>query len=148
MPVARGRLCKKCGADEWNARRGRTDWYCAACNRLKSAERADLNGGALKLLDKAKERAKTAGLDFNITLEDIEAVWPVDGKCPALGIVLKRGKGQMHDASPTLDRLNPEWGYTRDNIAVLSMAANRTKNNARASDLEKIAAWMRSRGLD
>jgi hypothetical protein len=44
--------------------------------------------------------------------------------------------------------LNPEWGYVKDNIVVLSHAANRIKNNARASDLEKIAAWMRSRGLD
>ncbi len=102
----------------------------------------------MKLYDKAKERAKSTGVEFSLTIADIEAVWPKDGKCPALGIVLKKGKGQHQDASPTLDRLNPAWGYTRDNIAVLSFIANRTKNNARASDLEKIAAWMRSRGLD
>jgi hypothetical protein len=102
----------------------------------------------MKLLDKAKERAKSTGVDFSLTIEDIEAVWPADGKCPALGLTLMKGKGHMHDASPTLDRLNPAWGYTRDNIAVLSLAANRAKNNARASELERIAAWMRSRGLD
>lgn len=54
----------------------------------------------------------------------------------------------MQDASPTLDRLNPAWGYTPTNIAVLSLAANRIKSNGTATELERIAAWMRSRGLN
>ncbi len=78
----------------------------------------------------------------------MKAAWPEDGKCPALGIELKRGVEKSQDASPTLDRLNPLWGYTPTNIAVLSLAANRIKSNGRASELERIAAWMRSRGLD
>lgn len=147
MAESLGATCHKCGADEWNRRKN--GWrYCAACNRRASAERADLNGGALKLFEKAKARAKDGDLNFNITVQDIEAAWPADGKCPVLGIELKRGKGSSQDASPTLDRVNPEWGYVRDNIAVISNRANRMKNNARASELERIATWMRSRGLD
>lgn len=87
-------------------------------------------------------------MECSITLDDVKAVWPVDGKCPALGIELKRGSKKSQDSSPTLDRLNPLWGYTPTNIAVLSLAANRIKSNGRASELERIAAWMRSRGLD
>jgi hypothetical protein len=100
------------------------------------------------MLDNAKERAKRQGVECSITLADVLAEWPADGKCPALGIELRRGVGAAHNASPTLDRLNPMWGYTPTNIAVLSMAANRIKSNGRASELERIAAWMRSRGLD
>jgi hypothetical protein len=141
-----GRPCAKCGADEWGARKERP--YCAPCDRKKSALRAASSGGAQRLLDKAKERAKKQNVDFSITLDDVKAAWPADGKCPALGIELKRGVGKMQDSSPTLDRLNPMWGYTPTNIAVLSLAANRIKSNGRASELERIAAWMRSRGLD
>lgn len=102
----------------------------------------------MRLYDKAKSRAKLSGIEFKLTVDDIRAVWPADGRCPALGIELKQGVGSMVDGSPTLDRLNPAWGYTPDNIVVLSNAANRIKNNARATELEQIAAWMRSRGLD
>lgn len=102
----------------------------------------------MRLLDRAKQRSKENGIECSITLDDIRAAWPADGRCPALGIELKQGKGKMQDASPTLDRLNPAWGYTPNNIAVISLAANRIKSNGRASELEQIAAWMRSRGLD
>ncbi len=81
-------------------------------------------------------------------MNDILAVWPKDDKCPALGVPLSVGKQNHHDGSPTLDRLNNDWGYVPGNIAVISYAANRAKGNMRAQDLERIAAWMRSEGLD
>lgn len=95
----------------------------------------------------ARNRARADGLSFTITPEDIRAAWPVDGKCPALGIRLEPGRGVSQDMSPTLDRLNPEWGYIPGNIAVISYAANRAKGNMRADELEKVATWMRGRGL-
>lgn len=98
--------------------------------------------------ESAKTRAQKKDVPFAITVDDVIAVFPADGMCPVLGIELKRGEGKIAESSPTLDRLNPEWGYVADNIVVISNTANRIKNNARASDLEKIAAWMRSRGLD
>lgn len=81
-------------------------------------------------------------------MADVDAVWPHDGKCPALGIPLVAGKGVQHDGSPTLDRLVNAWGYEPGNIAVISLAANRTKGNMRARDLDAVATWMRSKGLD
>lgn len=95
----------------------------------------------------AKRRAEEQGITFTVTVEDIRAEWPRDGRCPALGIPLTFGPGVSHDASPTLDRLNAEWGYEKGNIAVLSMAANRAKGGLRAEDLERIAGWMRGKGL-
>lgn len=100
------------------------------------------------MLASAKRRAKTQGEDFRITVEDIIAVWPEDDRCPALGLAMSPGEKDHHDASPSLDRMNNAWGYLPGNIAVISYAANRTKGKMRAQELERIAAWMRSVGLD
>lgn len=97
----------------------------------------------------AKRRAKTKGVAFTVTLDDVRAAWPADGRCPVLGIPLVRGTGgKAHDASPTLDRMNNAWGYEKDNICVISFRANAAKRSMRASELESVAAWMRGRGLD
>lgn len=86
-------------------------------------------------------------MPFTITEADVAAAWPLDNRCPALGLVLKHGVKKMQDASPTLDRKNDEWGYVPGNIAVISAAANRAKGKLTAEELGRIAAWMRSRGL-
>lgn len=62
-------------------------------------------------------------------------------------MVLRQGKVTITDASPTLDRVNPAWGYVPGNIAVISYAANRAKGAMSANDLSKIADWMRAVGL-
>lgn len=80
-------------------------------------------------------------------MEDIERVWPKDNRCPVLGLRLRSGAGAVADESPTLDRLLPEWGYAPDNIAVISMKANRAKSNCTATQIELLAKWMRKNGL-
>lgn len=88
------------------------------------------------------------GAEFGITIEDIRDVLPKDMKCPALGVAMEAGKkGRPTDVSPTLDRLNNDWGYVPGNIAVISYAANRAKGGMCAAELERIAAWMRAKGL-
>jgi hypothetical protein len=97
---------------------------------------------------KAKDRARKQGTAFTISVDDVRAVWPSNGRCPVLGIALARAEGRLNDGSPSLDRLNAAWGYEPGNIAVISNKANRAKNNLRASELEKIVRWMRQNGLD
>lgn len=65
-----------------------------------------------------------------------------------LGLTLARGRGKMQDASPTLDRLNSQWGYEPGNIVVISLRANRAKGALTAHELTQIADWMRSKGLE
>ena len=51
--------------------------------------------------------------------------------CPILGIPLFRKKGRGYaDNSPSLDRIKPELGYVTGNVVIVSMRANRIKNNA------------------
>lgn len=99
------------------------------------------------LLHLAKQRATRRGQPFSLTVDDVKAVWPADGMCPVLGIELRKAGVRSTDQSPTLDRLNNAWGYEPGNVAVVSMRANRIKGNASASELERVAGWMKSRGL-
>jgi hypothetical protein len=94
----------------------------------------------------AKGRAKKSGVEFTIKPEDIKAVWPLDGRCPVLGITLEHnfdnGKGHAV-SSPSLDRIKPEKGYVIGNIVVMSMRANRIKSNeTNWRDLVRVASWM------
>lgn len=148
---SRGKQCRRCGADEWHKEGKSGDWRCWPCRLRYSRERCarkDKADPARRLYASARQRAAKQGLPFNLTVDDIRAVWPPDGRCPVLGVELTQGEKVLHDASPTLDRINPKWGYEAGNIAVMSLAANRAKGALRASELTRIADWMRAQGLD
>lgn len=121
------------------------------CQRARGTRNRRLQRAAdpaRTLWETAKQRAASTGVTFTLTIEDVRAAWPADGRCPVFGSTLRRGRGVMTDCSPTLDRVNPAWGYEPGNVAVISLRANRAKGGLTAQELERIAAWMRRRGLD
>ena len=69
------------------------------------------------MLQAARQRAKKAGLPFDITVSDIflPDICPV---CNQLMTVAKGVKGGSR-RSPTLDRVICSKGYVKDNIAVI-----------------------------
>jgi hypothetical protein len=87
----------------------------------------------------AKGRARRAGLPFNLTRDDIK----IPTHCPILGTELTQGAGRMLLTSPSLDKIIPEKGYIKGNIAIISMRANQLKSNATLAELEKLLVWMR-----
>lgn len=91
------------------------------------------------LLKSARERARTEGVTFDLSLSDIL----IPDSCPALGtpLVKKHGKGGGAD-SPSLDRLKPELGYVPGNVAVISNRANSIKNNATSDEILKVCSWL------
>lgn len=92
---------------------------------------------------RARQRAKAHGIRF--TIAPAHLFLPTH--CPVLGIRLTRPGDGLTEASPTIDRLKPRRGYVPGNVAVISMKANRLKNNATLEELERIVAWMRSKGV-
>ena len=86
------------------------------------------------LLMHAKGRASKASLPIDI--DHLDIVIPT--KCPVLGIKLRRNKKRQADNSATLDRINPELGYVKGNIWVISQRANRIKNDASINELERL----------
>ncbi len=92
-------------------------------------------------------RARKRGIKFDLSIEDVQAVWPVDGCCPILHLPLQRGTGRPIKSSPTLDRRVPNLGYVRGNISVISYHANLLKSDETdPSVFQKLAKWMRQQG--
>lgn len=75
-------------------------------------------------------------------MEDIEAVWPQDNRCPVFLIPLKQGTRVPSAASPTLDMIDPNAGYVPGNIGVISSRANALKSNADAAIIRRLLAWI------
>jgi len=86
-------------------------------------------------IQRARARAKENDLEFTITSDNI--VFPE--VCPVLGIPLTFSNGKYRDDnSPSLDRLDFTKGYTPENTIVVSMRANRIRNNGTIEEHVKI----------
>ena len=128
------RECTKCG--DIFAKKSRTVTLCNTCN----SERVKSTSPEKKMLQRAKGRAKTKGLEFNLTVNDIDI--PVT--CPILLIplVVHSGKSGGMEDSPSLDRKDSSKGYTPDNVWVISQLANAMKANSTHEDRLKFANWV------
>lgn len=102
--------------------------------RLANPERAILAG--------AKSSAKGKNLPFDLDLSDIV----IPDVCPVLGIVLDRfrtDRSKRPDNMPSIDRMIPALGYVKGNVFIISMRANRIKQNATSAELLGIADYIR-----
>lgn len=79
------------------------------------------------LYNSARQRAKKAEIPFELVPEDIV----IPNQCPYLQVPLEFGT----DYAPSVDRIDNSQGYIPGNIQVISMRANRMKNNATQAEL-------------
>ena len=84
----------------------------------------------------ARKRAQNLNLPFSIVPTDIV----IPEICPVFGLHLSFDG--LRDHKPSLDRIVPEAGYTRDNTRVISFRANRIKSDASASELQAVLAYV------
>jgi hypothetical protein len=85
-----------------------------------------------------KNRARRNGIIFEIDPSDVV----IPTHCPILGIPLFIGNTGFCNNSPSIDRIRPHLGYIKGNIAVISMRANRIKNDATFEEITKLQQWM------
>lgn len=92
----------------------------------------------------SKLRAKKKGIEFSISKEYLESIWPKDNLCPALKIPLtsEGEKGRRTRFSPSLDRIDNSKGYIEGNIQIISWQANTMKSNATEDQLKSFANWI------
>lgn len=154
-PVPYGSNCLVC-FNQYNRKDRDTDE-----KRLKANKRSTIynrlarikNGMAWSLWKSCKNRAARKGIHFSISSHDVV----IPEKCPILGITLIQDpsfivnnsiKGQLTLPNyPTIDRLVPELGYTKDNIAVISWRANDLKGNASLQELQSVVDWLKLQHL-
>jgi hypothetical protein len=105
----------------------------------------DLGESYIKsMLSRAKARAKTKGLEFNLSAKDIY----IPEYCPMLNIKLEFYQGQGgSDNSPALDRTDSTKGYIKGNVQVISSKANRIKTNATTEEIKLVYEYLKGKSL-
>lgn len=97
------------------------------------------------MLSRARLASERLGLPFNIELTDIV----IPNVCPVFGIALRFTPGEgRNDGSPSLDRLVPANGYVKGNIWVISLRANRIKNDASLAELQSLVLALESKYME
>jgi hypothetical protein len=119
--------------------------YCKKCwnnsqQKKRKNEKNRKRSRKTAMLSSAKERAKKRGYPFDISPSDII----IPDICPVLGIPLFVSEGKQSHNSPSLDKIIPEKGYVRGNIAIISSRANMLKNDATFEEIEKLYFWMKN----
>ena len=100
---------------------------CKSCESQRQKDiREERPAHRLYLL--ANRRAKKENLDFNITTEYLEKIWPSDNKCPIMGTEFKSGIKNKY-LLPTLDKVVRKKGYVMGNVAIISLRANAIKSD-------------------
>ena len=94
------------------------------------------------IFTRIKGKAKQENIPFSIDLSDII----IPEFCPVLGIKLQKSRvqGNPLPSSPSVDRVIPEKGYIKGNIAIISFRANRIKNDATEEELEKVLKYVKN----
>ena len=87
------------------------------------------------ILSAAKYNAKQAKIEFNLQYYNlIEQYIEQKGKCKYTGIILDEKINK-----PSIDRINSNKGYTKNNICLTTFTVNRIKSDFTINDLKKYA---------
>jgi hypothetical protein len=120
--------------------------YCKNCSVTRNKKKynkasKDHEWKLKQTLKASKQRAEKQGLEHTLTLDDLYQLYPIDNRCPILGIVLVWGFPK--DSSPSLDRIDSNKGYTYENCQIISNRANRIKADATVNELELLVKYLK-----
>lgn len=135
------RSCLRCGV-EFTHTKPRQD-FCSAKCRYEEAKEFNRNKANTDVLQKlkqslsgAKRRSRNNGMEFNLTTDFVVDLF--DGLCSRTGVKLTA----VGAFAPSLDRIDNNKGYTKDNVQIVCWMYNRAK----AEDTEDMVLKM-ARGL-
>ena len=122
------RICKSCESARIREVRQKPEYIARERARSRKKQRENPEATMLK---RTKDRARVKGIECNLEIEDIS----IPTHCPILNIELKINSGVAGDDSPSLDKIDPELGYVKGNIRVISRLANIMKAHATRDQL-------------
>lgn len=122
--------------------------YCNPCflirkNKNRKERAKSLRGHLYHYLESARFRAKRDNLPIDIDLDYLESI--ATEKCPVFGIDFDWGRNGLNKSisTPSLDKLIPEKGYVKGNVAFISNKANIIKQDlTNPKELYAVADWM------
>lgn len=121
-----------------NYRAKHQDRYRAHARNSKAKVR--IERPVLALWRACKRRSQLKSWPFDLTVEDLGTIPEV---CPVLGIPIITSRSRADGNSPSLDRIDNNKPYTKDNVAIISYRANVLKNSATLEEVEKIWNYMK-----
>lgn len=102
--------------------------------------RKTVSGAASRLYETSRRRALARGMPFELTsgwiLRQIEAQ---DQRCAVTGIPFEVNAPAFHPWKPSLDRIDPNGGYTTDNAQVVVLMYNLCKHLGSLEDVQRFA---------
>jgi len=112
--------------------------YDTSCCKLCKRSKVNWQNVSIerRIYHRTKGRAKRKGIPFNIDLEDIE----LPEKCPVFDKPFIYGD---HSWTYSIDRIEPDKGYVKGNIQIISNKANMMKSNASFEEVEALYEWMK-----
>lgn len=116
-----------------------TSWRLKNVDKVKGYRLKWAESVGLRIHDmhhNAKHRAKVLGIPFSIEYKDLI----IPEYCPILGI--KLNQEDFRDSTASLDKIIPELGYVPGNIAIISLMANRIKQEGTAEQHRRIADYI------
>lgn len=133
--------CSKCGAEKRESEFYSGLSFCKGCFKIN---RAKLNNSSIERFLSArfnglKRHAVTKGAAFALTVVDlIEIYHRQAGLCFYTDTPMRcvLGEEKRHDTL-SVDRLKPEDGYTKSNIVLCTLRANRIKTDLPLAEIEK-----------
>lgn len=138
------KTCTKCLRERTLSKFHVNSKFCKECLAGASRQRR-LNNPIKTTWDRARARAKKAGIQFSITLEDVQTIWT--NICPIYQIQLKTNEGKPGPDSHSIDRIDNSKGYIPGNIAIVSMRFNSEKRNLSPELLRRMLSYMEGRLL-
>ena len=96
------------------------------------------NNYALATLQSIRHRARRYNIPFDLSVEDIQ----IHEFCPVLGFPLVVNTGSPQYNSISVDRIDPDLGYVKGNVQVMSFLANSMKRDASKEQLLMFAKWV------
>lgn len=118
-----------------------SEWILKDLTASKFESEQDITKNLGMLIRAARKRSKRKNIPCSIVSKDIF----VPNNCPIFGTPIIAGNKYMADSSPSLDRINPDLGYIKNNVFLVSWRANRIKSDGTADEHRRIADWMDSR---
>ena len=119
---------------------GRSCW-CKKCTQAKDRARYKTPN---RWAQTSIRNKKDLGHIVDIDPEYIEKIWPKDSICPLREVPMVVAEGILggQDDSPSLHRKNPNKGYIKGNIAIVSRLANSIMCHANKTEIKKVAKNM------
>ncbi len=107
--------------------------WCKSCctegsNKSRAKQNSTIQGRAKIFLQNARKSAAKRGQEFSLSIDDVVKCWIDQNQiCAYSGRKMTLEAGKLNTVS--IERINSEIGYTKDNTILVCQAINRMKSD-------------------